>query len=281
MPDTNSKLGRLQKTRLVLDAEERRATYRVGAGSADGLQAVLIRGGVRIRAHVLDVSSEGAGLLVHQDHVAELQALAGSSAPGGWIVGLMAPTLARPLSVPALARYVGPVPGGVRIGVVFSLEDDRRSGLGDQLRALFNERRAVRARPDSSESIAVELTAGDVPPVVGILRDLSLAGMGVLVATEDASGLADVVAVSVKLRLPGTQKSQKLAATVRYRESLGLPDAAAEFGAPATHVGLAFEPDAIEESGLTAEVGAFVVRHQLRVDATAKSAAARAENAGA
>jgi hypothetical protein len=270
MTDPMSKLVRLHNTRLMLDADERRVTYRVDPGVADGLQAVLIRGGGRIRAHVLDLSAEGAGLLVPQDHVAELQALAESASPGGWIVGLMASTLDRPLSVPALARYVGPVPGGVRIGFAFSLEDNRRSGLDDQLRALFNKRCAVRARPDSVESIAVELTVDERPPIVGILRDLSLLGVGVLVATEDVGGLNDVSALTAKFRLPGGQEYEKLSTNFCYREALGLPDAAAEFGAPATHVGLAFAPDALEDAGLTAEVGAFVVRYQLREKAKAK-----------
>lgn len=267
-----SPLVRLQNTRLVLDADERRSLYRVGRNELETVRVVVVRKKKRIPVLLLDVSATGCAVCVPTDLLPQLKEVADGSGPGGWVVGIWMPKLERPLAVPASARYLKPMPGGVRIGFHFALKDATRADLDERLQSLFNQRRAVRARPQTHDSIRVDVKGkeGEVE-ISGLLRDLSLMGTGVLVGTEDGAGLSVGDTVSVRLNLPGG-KPTEVAGTLRYQKDLGLPAAAAEYGAPAMHLGVEFAPGAVRASRATNIIGGFVVEAQMRAKREAEEA---------
>lgn len=260
-----SPLTRLQNTRIVLDADERRSLYRVGRNDLSSVRVVAVRMKRRIPVLLLDVSATGCAICVPTEQLQQLREVADGSGPGGWTVGLWMPQLERPLGVPAQARYLKPMPGGVRIGFQFTLNESGRGDLDERLQKLFNQRRAVRARPPTHDSIRVDVEreAGELR-LAGLLRDLSLMGAGVLVGSDEGATIAIGDSVNARLHLPGGRPTE-LAAIVRYRKDLGLPAAAAEYGAPATHLGLEFAPGAVRAARATNVVGGFIVEQQMRV----------------
>lgn len=271
------KLVRLHNTRVVLDADERRGTYRASPDDVSNVRMVIIRKGEKIPVVLLDVSASGSAVCVPTARLGALKGVADGSGPDGWTVGIWTPKLERPLAVPAIARYIRPMPQGVRIGFAFALNDDRRSDLDTRLQELFNQRRAVRVRPERDDSIRVDLTvAATGAGTTGLLRDVSLMGMGALVATDEADPFAIGTPVTLRMRLPGEQPTQ-LEAVVRYRLGLGLPAAAAEFGAPATHLGIEFVPGALQKARATNVVGGFIVKRQLATRRREREGEAAAE----
>ncbi len=265
MPADRHQLVRLHNTRVILDADERRGTYRASPDDASDARMVIIRKGEKIPVLLLDVSASGAAVCVLSNRLASLKGVADGTGPDGWTVGIWTPKLPRPLSVPAIARYIRPMPQGVRIGFAFALNDDRRTDLDSQLQSLFNQRRAVRVRPDRDDTIRVDITATDGRAgTSGVLRDLSLMGTGVLVGSDDAEPFPEGTVVGVRVVLPGERPIQ-VEAVVRYRAALGLPAAAAEYGAPATHLGIEFAPGALQKARATNAVSGFIVKRQLAV----------------
>jgi hypothetical protein len=260
-----SPLVRLQNTRIVLDADERRSLYRVGRNTLETVRVVAVRHKKRIPVLLLDASATGCAVCVTTEMLPQLRTVADGSGPDGWTVGIWKPQLERPLAVPASARYLKPMPGGVRIGFEFALKASHRGDLDARLLKLFNQRRAVRARPPTHESIRVDVTRGeDEVQVSGLLRELSLMGTGVLVGTEDGAKLAVGDTVKVKLNLIGGD-APELTGTLRYQKDLGLPAAAAEYGAPATHLGIEFSPGVVRAARATNTIGGFVVEQQMRM----------------
>ncbi|MEC8422828.1 MAG: PilZ domain-containing protein, partial [Myxococcota bacterium] len=193
-----------------------------------------------------------------------LKEVADGSGPGGWTVGIWMPKLDRPLAIPARARYLKPMPGGIRVGFEFTLQESSRDDLDARLQRLFNQRRAFRVRPPANQSIRVEVhrTVSGLQ-VMGLLRDLSLMGAGILVGTDQGASLDAGDALRIRLHLPGSG-STELAATLRYRKDLGLPAAAAEYGAPATHLGVEFSPGAVQAARATNAMGGYIVEQQMR-----------------
>lgn len=264
MANELSPLKRLQNTRMAIDSDDRRSLYRVARVSLETVRVVAIRHGLRIPVLLLDVSATGCAVCVPTDQLPRLREVADGSGPHGWTVGIWMPELERPLAVPATARYLTPMPGGVRVGFGFVLHPETSGDLHERLQVHFNQRRAVRARPPTHESIPVEVDGADGRSgATGLLRDLSLMGVGVLVGADDGAALGVGREVRVSLTLPGGE-SLDLAAIVRHREELGLPAAAAEFGAPATHLGIEFSASAVRAARVTNIIGGFIVEQQMR-----------------
>lgn len=258
-------LSRLQNTRIVLDADEHRSLYRVGRSDLSTIRVVVVRLKKRIPVLLLDISATGCAVCVPVEQLAELREVADGSGPGGWVVGLWMPEFERPLAVPAQARYLKPMPGGVRIGFHFVASEGSTGAPDERLAKLFNERRAVRARPAAYDSIRVGVEReADGLAMTGLLRDLSLTGSGILVGSDEGALLAVGDKLRIRLHLPETSPPE-LAATLRYREGLGLPAAASEYGAPASHLGVEFNPGAVRAARATNVLVGFIVEQQMRL----------------
>ena len=140
----------------------------------------------------LDLSSTGSQLRFLQNslrparaalgfiELAELQSVADGSGPAGWTVGIWVPKLERPLAVPAEARYLKPMPGGVRIGFEFMLKEASR----DELDAQPEVRRPELPVRGGRELVAVE-------PAQMLLRALVLVVVGLELALVAAQTSTD------------------------------------------------------------------------------------------
>ena len=94
--------------------------------------------------------------------------------------------LLRPLSIRSQIRHIKVSDDDANIvyGVRFLDWNEERQRLAPKLRALFNEREAVRVDPREDHEIEVELVINGTARVAsGLLRDISVLGVGVWVST--------------------------------------------------------------------------------------------------
>ena len=91
----------------------------------------------------------------------------------------------------------------IMYGVLFDTWTDKRLNLTPKLRSLFNEREAVRVEPREDEEIDVHLVVnGEERIVRGLLRDISVSGVGVWLNDDEDSKACTDPQISVDLTLP-------------------------------------------------------------------------------
>jgi len=155
----------------------------------------------------------------------------------------------------------------IMYGVAFEDWNPNRNDLTPKLRALFNEREAVRVEPREDEEVDIEIVlSGKANRVDGTLRDISVLGMGMWVSVDDHPDLEDGSTVQVDLTLPSGQKAIKLDVEVRHIQ---------EFGERA-RIGLRFDPVTTgPDSGSQRDITQYVMARQIevaRVDAERRRA---------
>ena len=110
----------------------------------------------------------------------------------------------------------------IMYGVLFDTWTDKRLNLTPKLRSLFNEREAVRVEPREDEEIDVHLVVnGEERIVRGLLRDISVSGVGVWLNDDEDSKACTDPQISVDLTLPDDASYVRLAVEVRYVQEVG------------------------------------------------------------
>jgi len=110
----------------------------------------------------------------------------------------------------------------IMYGVLFDTWTDKRLNLTPKLRSLFNEREAVRVEPREDEEIDVHLVVnGEERIVRGLLRDISVSGVGVWLNDDEDSKACTDPQISVDLTLPDDTSNVRLAVEVRYVQEVG------------------------------------------------------------
>ena len=132
--------------------------------------------------------------------------------------------LLRPLRIRSQVRHVKVSDDDANIvyGVRFLDWDEERQRLAPKLRALFNEREAVRVDPREDHDIEVELVINGTARIAsGLLRDISVLGVGVWVSTDNESLLSAGNAIELTIRLPESEKELIIDAEVRHMQPIG------------------------------------------------------------
>lgn len=132
--------------------------------------------------------------------------------------------LFRPLSIRSQIRHIKVSDDDANIvyGVRFLDWNEERQRLAPKLRALFNEREAVRVDPREDHEIEVELVINGTARVAsGLLRDISVLGVGVWVSTDDEPLLAAGNAIELTIRLPDGSEELRIDAEIRHMQPIG------------------------------------------------------------
>lgn len=132
--------------------------------------------------------------------------------------------LLEPLTIQSQIRHIKVSDDDVNImyGVRFVGWTEQRQRLAPKLRALFNEREAVRVDPREDETIEVELVInGTARAAQGSLRDISILGVGVWVSTEDEPLLTAGKPIDLTIRLPESDEDLHIKAEVRHMQPFG------------------------------------------------------------
>lgn len=225
--------------------------------------ALRLASGRESRAVLIDISAGGAAVAYSREHAPSVTVADKVS------VVFQSDRLSEPLIVSGYIRRIklSRDHANVLYGVAFEDWNPNRNDLTPKLRALFNEREAVRVEPREDEQVDIEVVlSGKASRVDGTLRDISVLGMGMWVSVDDHPDLEDGATVKVDLSLPNGGDVLTLDVEVRHVQ---------EFGERA-RVGLRFDEDAsASESGGKRDITQYVMARQIelaRVDAERRRA---------
>ena len=112
--------------------------------------------------------------------------------------------------------------GSVIYGVEFNNWISDRHRLAPQLRSLFNEREAVRVEPPEDDEMDVKLDLDGTGSITaGLLRDISVLGVGIWLNDDAQHLLPKENAITIGLQLEEQEEQLKLQVRVRHRHSIG------------------------------------------------------------
>ena len=188
---------------------DRRAAYRVSLSADDAISAEVTSKSGQAHGDVLDLSLNGAAVLfpIAQDP---------SFALGELVTVHLQSSKMGLVEVKATVQKRTELDDTRRFGLAFSEPDVLRAKLSAKLLRLFNQRKAFRIEPNEAAPVDVLVCAEELE-VVGLLRDISADGAGVLIAPESEARLSRVIHVTLKLRLPPEDKPLAFKASIRIR----------------------------------------------------------------
>jgi c-di-GMP-binding flagellar brake protein YcgR len=239
---------------------DRRLNYRVSPNIERAVFTDLVlEDGEVVRVSMIDVSAGGAGLGMVAEGAPEIRA--GSRIT----VRFSSKRLLDPLEIASQIRHVKIDEGLLLIGIAFDDWGDTRMNLAPQLRSLFNEREAVRVEPRVDQEVAVMVQInGSHSSVEGLLRDISILGLGMWVPADDDVSLAHGEQVHLEFNLPPSNKKLHLEASVCHHQLVG----------ERARVGLQIVTEQVGRwNGVYREITQYVMTRQLetaRVDAERK-----------
>jgi len=197
--------------------QDRRLQYRVTPNlEREVLVSVELADGKVFPVHLVDVSAGGAGFGVVGTDALPVEA--------GQILNIRFDSvrLSELLVVPAELRHVKVEETDVQYGVSFHDWTGIRMNLAPKLRSLFNEREAVRVEPREDEEVPIRVSLGDGSiEASGLLRDISVLGLGLWVSAEDQIGLALGDNLDVHFTLPPSEKPLVLGVVMKHVAEVG------------------------------------------------------------
>ncbi len=197
---------------------DQRRHYRVTESDLEHVISELLAGPQRLQSRVLDISIAGAALLlpgVTDPRWAEL--IATLSETGHCQLRIITPSLPEPLVLVTRILHTRPTRGGLLLGVAFRPEDTSDPDLDATLLRIFNRRGAQRMAPHPRRPVLVAL--GEEPresAIQGVLRDLSVTGLGLTLPMADALSLREGQRYQCRFDLHEVHAQLNLPVTVRF-----------------------------------------------------------------
>lgn len=245
-------------------SDERRQHYRVSLATEREVRvSVCLERGQPQQVGLIDVSAGGVAIGVTAADALDVRA------SQKVFVHFDSERLGQPLRIAGHMRHTKYSDDGQSImyGIAFDPWSESRLDLTPKLRALFNEREAVRVEPVEEESIDVLLEVGETGrSITGVLRDISVFGLGLWFSADDAQHLCDEMKCKLNLNLPTSR--EELSVDVEARHILTIGDRA--------RVGLRFcNEDAKVRRAQQRDITQYVMTRQIeiaRVDAERRRA---------
>ncbi len=200
-------------------SNERRQHYRVSVATERevGVNVRLSNGQTQL-VGLIDVSAGGVAIGVSASDALAVQLSEKVS------VVFNSKRLGQPLSIEGHMRHIKPSDDSKNImyGIAFDPWSESRLDLTPKLRALFNEREAVRVEPVEDEDIPVQLfTQNGAESIDGLLRDISVFGLGVWIGADDEIELGDQSKFKLSVCLPNGANDLAVDVEVRHIQSIG------------------------------------------------------------
>lgn len=200
---------------LSESAQERRASHRIPAKEENRVEVSLwTHRGESLVGELLDISANGIALrfsLAADPHLP----------PGETVIlPFTLPNRHDPVTLKAIVRTRKQVEGWWRYGLQFQLEYPFHAQFAEQFYALFNRRDAIRVKPRAETPVAVtvevigELSGRTFP---ARLKDVSVTGIGVLLAPDTGTALAAADLLGISLRFPISGRTLNIAGRIRHR----------------------------------------------------------------
>jgi c-di-GMP-binding flagellar brake protein YcgR len=198
-------------------SQDRRLNYRVTSRiEREVFVDFVLADGAAVRVMLVDLSAGGLGAGLSYTDTSPVQA------GDRLIVRFSSDRLLNPLEIKSQIRHVKVEGDLLLYGVAFEDWGEVRSQLAPRLRTLFNEREAVRVEPrtDQDVSVSVQLS-GRRAQLEGLLRDISIFGVGMWVMAEESAILTSGDTVYLELALPPSTRTLNLAASVCHQQLVG------------------------------------------------------------
>jgi c-di-GMP-binding flagellar brake protein YcgR len=198
-------------------SQDRRQHYRVTPNIEREVHVFAIAtDGTSQQVGLLDISAGGVSFGVEADQ--KLVSEVGENLTLRFETGRSA----EPLEIAALLCHIKLVEGNLIYGISFAQWDGDRQSLAPQLRSLFNEREAVRVEPQEDHEVEMQITLHGRGTIThGLLRDISVLGIGVWVADEDQEMLGNGENLTIDLHLPSEDEVLQLNVVVRHTQHVG------------------------------------------------------------
>jgi c-di-GMP-binding flagellar brake protein YcgR len=198
-------------------SQDRRQHYRVTPNIEREVHVFAIAtDGTSQQVGLLDISAGGVSFGVEADQ--RLVSEVGDNLTLRFETGRSA----EPLEIAALLCHIKLIEGHLIYGISFAQWDGDRQSLAPQLRSLFNEREAVRVEPREDDEVEIQITLHGRGTIThGLLRDISVLGIGVWVADEDQEMLGNGESLSIDLHLPAEEEVLQLNVKVRHIQHVG------------------------------------------------------------
>ena len=245
-----------------MTASQRRH-YRVTGNDLNGILVSMLFGQQRHDVHLLDISAAGAAIAFVGWESATLEQLSTKNR-SETSIQIEAQSLREPLDILCKVVHLRENNEGIVCGVSFRQPIDQIRNLDQTLLKVFNRRGAVRVEADPEDPISIAvLDDGSKGIAVGILRDLSLTGIGVTVPGDALAALPNGAAVKVQfsidghaLTLPGCLRFSRVNSAI---EADDVPPVTTSI------LGIEFNEDARVESATSRKLADWVMRRQREI----------------
>jgi len=200
-------------------SRERRQHYRVSPNT-DRDVSVVVRTESGSSHHVALIDISAGGVALACDAVNALP----SKVLDFITVSFESNRLGRPLDIYAQLCHIEASENGESImyGIRFQNWAEHRENLAPKLRALFNEREAVRVDPREDQDVEVELVFNGKGRISsGLLRDISVLGVGVWINADDEPHLQPGNTIELNVTLPSTDEAIQLQVEIRHLQHVG------------------------------------------------------------
>ena len=249
-------------------SEDQRSQYRVSGEDLGGILVHLTVGERLEQVHLINVSAAGSAVALpgwSREKVQEL--LLSSEEPPALLIQSV--RLREPLDILCRVAHLDELESGCVLGLSFKRRVEQEESLDRALLRVFNRRSAVRIETDPHEPVVVTLQDFRGTELTrGLMRDLSLTGMGLHVSTASLAALGSGVPVRMRFRLRG--ELLEVQGTVRYSrpgEARGyLHGEKVAVG----HLGIEFATDSVTQMALAHPVASWVMSRQLEMRREAK-----------
>ena len=253
-----------------------RRHYRVSGEDLNGIAVSMVIGTESRSVELLDISAAGAAIAFPECSLADLQDLTDFQR-GTPSIHITSSSLPDPLDILCRIAHMQEVDAGVICGVAFLKRIDESINLDRALLRVFNRRGAVRVEADDKNPIKVSIDGPDGKLVTtGLVRDLSLTGMGIAIGARHIANLPSGSTVTLGFTLDGSQFN--LPSSVRFSiVKTDVPPGGVqpmELGV----LGAEFDVEAREIPSTNRKIANWVMRRQREIQRTQREAARQTLN---
>lgn len=229
--------------------------FRINDDLPEGVRACLCLVELQQDVQLVDISLAGVALLVEKSAATTAAILQSIERRATLTFILEAPSLQAPIAIPLQPVHCQEVGGKVLMGGRLLPGPNQRRMLESTMERIFNRRGAVRGyAPLFAQPSAAVTVPGASAELAGRMRDLSLSGVGLVLAASAAAGVAVGSSCRVMLDLEDGEDPLKLSGIVRRKQ---------EAADGETIVGIEFDEVSVERPANSRRICRWVTERQL------------------
>ena len=240
-----------------------RRHYRVTGEDLEGILVSMLFGSNDHAVHLLDISVAGAAIAFIGWDPTQFNAVAHKHR-ANTSIRIRAQSLQEPLDIACQVVHVRQVSAGLVCGLAFRQPIDEIVNLDQALLKVFNRRGAVRVEADPAMPVSVGLLDHLGTQIGhGMMRDLSLTGIGVTVPLETLQSLQGVEPLWVSFVLDGHDLS--LPVELRFARRVNATQTSDVVPVNTAILGIEFDVDARNDNTTNRRLANWVMRRQREI----------------